>query len=184
MNPWLLLIPFLSTLAGWLFNVLAGNYILNIYIKKKETDISNQIGQLIVSNLSLNNLKEKMSSPTLIEKAMPMIETHIDEFLNIKLKEEIPMLGMFITNKTTDKVKEVFINQLRMLFPKVMQQITDNISIDLNAERLADKLLENETIHLKIKDIIKPHQKKISLFGAITGFLIGIINLIIVLLIF
>ena len=184
MNPWLLLIPFLSTLAGWFFNALAGNYLLNVYVKKKETDIANQISQLIVSNLSLSNLKEKMSNPTLIDKAIPMIETHIDEFLNIKLKEEIPMLGMFITTKTTDKVKEVFINQLRMLFPKVMQQITDNISTDLKADRLADKLLENDTIHLKIKDIIKPHLKKAGLFGATTGFLIGIMNLIIVWLIF
>lgn len=178
MNLWLLLTPLLSALAGWFLNSLVGNYVFHSYFNNKKAEILAQISNLAIQHLPLIGIEEKISSPVLIEKAMPMIETHIDEFLNVKLKDEIPMLGMLITSKTTDKIKEVFINQLRQLFPKVMEQIMKGAKDEINPENLIINTLRNSITILEIKTIFSPYIKKFRLWGAVGGFIIGVLNIV------
>ncbi len=80
-----------------------------------------------------------------------MIESHIDEFLTVKLPQEIPMLAMFVGNKTTDKIKEVFITQLKALFPKVMGTIVGDFKNTLNIKQA----VENELARVDMTALLK-----------------------------
>lgn len=130
----------------------------------------------------LKQLENKLSSPTLIDKAMPSIEKHIDEFLNVKLQQEIPMLAMFIGNKTTDKVKSVFINQLKELFPQVMTTLWADAKETLRLDKLVSEKLNEVDFRNLSQTSFSVFRKKYELTGLLGGLIIGIINVLVLLL--
>jgi hypothetical protein len=48
-------------------------------------------------------------------------------FLRIKLKDEMPMLSMFIGDKTITSLKKFFMQEIEILFPQVMKQFAANL---------------------------------------------------------
>ena len=181
MSQWLFLLPVVSAFIGLLVNTAAGRYFLKNYLPRQDDRLAQKLAKTATNQLSgLLNIESHLSNPELIEKTMPAIETHIDEFLNVKLKEEIPMLAMFIGNKTTDKIKEVFINQLKQLFPQVMLQITANLKDHLNIEATVLNQLKKTPVSVIIKEELKGINAQFQRLGLLFGFLIGLLNLIIV----
>ncbi|AHF17318.1 hypothetical protein [Niabella soli] len=178
MHYWLYLLPAISALVGYLLNRIAIGYFFNSYLPKRDNAWAQQLGKIAAEQTSGSiNLEEKISDPALIEKAMPAIEAHIDEFLNVKLKEEIPMLAMFVGTKTTDKIKEVFINQLRLLFPQVMQQIAGGLKEKLNIEQLVSRKLKDTPLSFILKKELAGIAQNFPWLGAFFGLIIGGINL-------
>ncbi|MGJ7032580.1 hypothetical protein [Niabella hirudinis] len=176
---WLFLILPASALTGWLIHWIAGNYFLNRYLPRQDAPLAAKAGQLTGRLMEQTfNMEEKISDPALIEKAMPSIEKHIDDFLNVKLKEEIPMLGMFIGNKTTDKIREVFINQLKVLFPQVMLQLAGQLKNELNPEQIVIRQLTQTPLSSLVKDDIAAKLRKYRNAGLLYGFIIGLVNLV------
>ncbi|MBO9620385.1 MAG: hypothetical protein J7539_15260 [Niabella sp.] len=178
MHYWLYLLPVLSALLGYLLNRIAMGYFLNSYLPKKDDAFAQKLGKYATEQTTGSiNLEEKISDPALIEKAMPSIETHIDEFLNVKLKEEIPMLAMFVGNKTTDKIKEVFINQLRQLFPQVMLQIAGGLKEKLEVGPLVVRKLKETPLSAILKKELAGKAQNLQWLGALFGLIIGCLNL-------
>lgn len=174
-----LLVPLVSALLGWLFcqwglTVLVRGIIAN------RTSLATKAGEFAAQRLQGSlNLSEKLGDPSLLDNAMPVIEQHIDEFLQVKLKEEMPMISMFIGNKTTDKLKEVFINQLRQLFPSIMGQLAGNLQERFNVQALVTKgLTEQPPAELRagIRKALAQPAARIRLAGLIAGLAIGLIN--------
>ena len=118
---------------------------------------------------------------------MPLIEKHMDDFLRNKLKEKMPMISMFIGDKTINTLKEVFLKEIEDLFPQVMKQFAGNLKSELNIEQMVvTKIIR----HLRRTDwnqrFIRTWQKNsaiAALSGAAIGLLIGVIQLVIILLI-
>ncbi len=142
--------------------------------------LAGKAGQFAAQRLESSlNLGEKLADPSLLDNAMPVIEQHIDEFLNVKLKEEMPMISMFIGNKTTDKLKEVFITQLRQLFPTIMGQLAGNLKERFDIKALVTNGLTGQpAAELKagINKALAQPAARIRLAGLIAGLAIGLIN--------
>lgn len=177
MNPWLYLIPLISALVGWIFNSIVYRNFLNNYLPRKKNEIAAMLGEKAGQLLPFSKIEEKIGDPSLVEKAMPMIESHIDEFLTVKLPQEIPMLAMFVGNKTTDKIKEVFITQLRTLFPKVMGTIVKDFKTTLNIREAVATEFAKTDIAVLLKEKLSGASNKFALAGLLLGLLTGLLNL-------
>ncbi len=177
MNPWLYSIPLVSALIGWLFNRVVYQQFLNSYLPARKNAIATLLGEKAEQLLPFSKIEEKIGDAALVEKAMPMIESHIDEFLTVKLPQEIPMLAMFVGNKTTDKIKEVFITQLRALFPKVMGTIVKDFKNTLNIKQAVENEFAQIDIAALLKEKLSGASKKFALAGLLLGLLIGFLNL-------
>ena len=126
---------------------------------------------------SFGGLEEKINDPRNLENVLPVIETHIDRFLNEKLKQEMPMISMFIGSKTTDKLKEVFMKEIQLLFPQVISKFAGNLTANLDIERMiASKI--NDTGTKAIEKMAKQHLateiRTFKLLGVITGFIVDL----------
>ena len=180
MNLSLLIVPLASAIVGWLLNILFGRYFLYQYLPSKQGSIAEALASKMEGILPLSKIEEKIDNPQLIEKAMPMIETHIDEFLTVKLPQEIPMLAMFVGNKTTDKVKEVFIAQVRTLFPKIMGSVASDFKASVDIKATARKELEKINLPLLLKENFNQRLQMFGYVGLISGLIIGLINLLVI----
>ena len=56
--------------------------------------------------------------------AMPFIDEKLDEFFKNKLKEKLPIISMFIGEKTITQLKGVFMDELQDLFPELIKHFT------------------------------------------------------------
>ncbi len=177
MNPWLYSIPLISALIGWIFNSIIYSHFVNRYLPGKKMTIAALIAEKAEHLLPLSKIEEKIGDPALVEKAMPMIESHIDEFLTVKLPQEIPMLAMFVGNKTTDKIKEVFITQLRALFPKVMGTLVNDFKGSLNIKQAVETEFAKIDMAALLKEKLSGTSQKFAFAGLLLGLLTGMLNL-------
>lgn len=170
-----------SGFVGWLVAYWFTTRVISGIVLKKNS-LAAGIGRFAAQHIRLDGLQDKLSDTGLLDTAMPTIEKHIDEFLEVKLKEEIPMIGMFIGNKTTDKLKAVFIKQLQALFPEIMQQLGSKLSASLDIEQLVSekmKALPDTELNQLLQ---QPLQKPFALLrwgGLLTGMLIATVNFLI-----
>lgn len=196
MNYWHFLIPLLSALTGWicirLFLKLIFRprlpqriffYTWQGFLPRHRQYMANKIGKYAAEELAgMPDIDQKVADPKNFEKVRPMIETHIDDFLRNKLKEQMPMIGMFIGDKTIITLKTIFIQEIEDLFPQVMQQFAGNLRNELNLENLiSTKMAQVSTEQIEkmfYENLSKPVQLASILGGAI-GFLIGLIQLMI-----
>ncbi|MFT3903323.1 MAG: hypothetical protein QM727_09120 [Niabella sp.] len=176
-----LLIPVASALLGWILCRAFSKYLIHNYLPSKQDSIAislaNAAENFLDKNLDINN---RLANPALMEKAMPMVETHIDHFLNVRLKEQIPMLAMFIGTSTTDKVKEVFMEQLKELFPQIMRELAGGLKNDLNISSLIHQKLQEKQVWQKIKGKLGKEISRFKLFGLLAGLFIGLVNVAII----
>lgn len=196
----LILIPIISALIGWFTNWIAIKMLFHpkIPIKivgitfqgifpKKQKQFAENLGK-VVSNelLSFKEIEEKISNPNNVQKIMPLVEEHIDNFLRVKLTQQMPMISIFIGNKTIEQLKTVFITELQELFPKVMSNYMGKLQNDLDLEKIVTEKVNNFSSD-KLEDILNSIMKKelkfVEILGGILGFIIGIFQVLITLII-
>ncbi len=199
MHAAFLFIPIISAAAFWLVIKLFIRYFFRPVapfkiaglsfqgiLPKNQEQIAKSFAAAVSKELMGSNmLRQKLAGPETLEKALPVIETHIDNFLNVKLKASLPVITMFIGERVTNQLKELFMKELEELFPSVMIQFIDGLE--------NNKEIENE-IALKIAAVpvarmeeffystVKNELKKIELGFALAGLITGIVQVIFLLL--
>ena len=130
MNYWLILIPLISAFIGWVTNWVAikmlfhprePKKILGItfhgIFPKRQQQFAEKLGKLVSAEfLSFDDIEQKISNPENLKKVMPMIETHVDDFLSNRLKDEMPVISMFIGDKTITNLKNMFMKEIESFF--------------------------------------------------------------------
>jgi uncharacterized membrane protein YheB (UPF0754 family) len=200
MYPALFLIPIIPAITCWLlirffikyfFRPLqpvkiAGINFWGILPHNKEF-IVNTLSQIVRKELLNSNvLRDKLTGPDTLQKTMPVIEMHIDNFLNIKLKDAIPVISMFVGDKIMKQLKELFMKELEELFPSVMSQFISGLSQSKELEKeIVVKLngIQIATIENRFYQTFKKELKRIEFIFALIGLTAGILQLIIILIV-
>jgi hypothetical protein len=136
----LIIAPIMSAILGWLISWL---FIKAIFMSwnggVKKIINAMDVEQMITTEACLNEF----------ETALPMIDTQFDQFFKQKLGEKMPMISMFIGEKTVSQLKEVFIEELKLLFPSLVHQFIEHAKYDF-ANNLSNKwraILEPSLLH-------------------------------------
>lgn len=199
MNFWLLLIPVISAFIGWFTNWVAikmlfhprlPRNILGIRIQgifpKRQQQFAEKLGRLVSEELlSFNELESKIAGPENVEKIMPLIERHLDDFLRNRLSDVFPVISMFIGDKTIQQLKTVFMDELRNIFPGVMKGYMKNLQQELDLEKIViDRVsaFSSDKLESIIMQIMARELRFVEILGGVLGFLIGLIQVLITLL--
>jgi len=189
---WYYLLPFISGLIGWMINTILLRLLFEPFqpkkfiffsfqgiLPKKQQQLANQLANLVAEQFPLNDIKGKILSPESVSAMLPAAETAIDDFLRKKLVEKMPMLSMFITDRLINELKNIFIDEIKTLFPILINEYADKI---LNKHELKSTIqnylnnlsAEQIEIYIKKNTLIL---KVLNWWGFIIGFLIGILQL-------
>lgn len=187
------LLPLISAFIGWITNWVAIKMLfhpkeeinfLGIKIQgifpKRQKQFAQKLGTLVAKELiSFEEIANKINTPSTIQKALPIIETHVQQFIDKKLKEEIPLLSMFIPEKTITKLQANIVEEVEMLLPVLLNNMLDGMQRDLNVEKMVvDKVeaFSSDKLESILMDIMKREFRFVELVGAVLGFLIGLIQ--------
>jgi uncharacterized membrane protein YheB (UPF0754 family) len=197
---WLYTIPFISAFIHWLTIWMALKllfhprqpkkilgFTLHGVFPKRQRQIAESIGRIVGQELlSFDDIEKTITNPANVERILPLAEEHIDNFLRVKLKESMPMIAMFIGDKTINQLKEVFMKELADLFPVIMKNYVAHLKSDLDLERIVvDKIanFSSERLETLLNDIITKEFRFVEVIGAALGFFIGIVQILLTLLI-
>jgi len=198
MDYWFLLIPFLSALTGWLLNSLLMKRLFRpMHPKKifgityqgafpaKQNELAEKIGTIISEKIfSVKELEEKITAPSNFEKLMPVVEEHIDLFLKKKLVEQMPMISMFIGEKTIRQLKKIFMDELQALFPEIIKNYLYNLQSGTDLKKIiVQKItsLHPEKAETAFFSTLSKETRNFKMAGALTGFIAGIIQVLLTL---
>jgi len=196
---WLYTIPFISAFIHWLtiwmalkllFHPRTPKKILGFTLHgvfpKRQKQIAESLGKIVGQELlSFGDIEKTITNPANVAKILPLAEEHIDHFLRTKLKESMPMIGMFIGDKTIGQLKAVFMKELEELFPVIMKNYVANLKNDLDLERIVVEKIANfssDKLEDMLNQILTKEFRFVEVIGAALGFFIGLLQIFLTLL--
>ncbi len=197
MNAWFFIVLPLAAGMGWCFTAWAlmllfkplhpkkilGFSIQGILPKRKE-EIAERLGKLGASLISVGELEEKITQPENIKKIMPLAAEHIDHFLRVKLVKSMPVVGMFVGDKTINNLKALFMTELEDLFPQIMAGYLDGLKTDLDIAAIIREKINAypvADIERAFRQALRKELGLLKLSGACIGLLIGLVQVIVAL---
>lgn len=195
----LFLIPVISAFIGWFTNWIAikmlfhpkePKKILGITIQgifpKRQQQFAEKLGKLVSQELlSFADIQQKLVHPDNIQKLMPVVEEHIDQFLRKKLAEEMPVISMFIGENTIQQLKGIFMKELESLFPVIMQRYMGHLQQELDLEKIVTQKVaafSSDKLEDILQSILSKEFRFVELIGGVLGFIIGLLQVLLTLL--
>lgn len=199
MNYWLILIPLISAFIGWFTNWIAIKMlfhpkkpikILGITIHgifpKRQKQFAEKLGKMVSAELlSFKDIEAKIANPENVKQLMPFVEEHIDYFLRNKLSEQMPIISMFIGDKTITQLKTVFLAELETMFPLIMSKYMGHLQEQLDLEKIVTEKVSNfstEKLEEILVGIMSKEFRFVEIIGGVLGFLIGLLQVVITML--
>ncbi len=191
----LYLIPVISAFIGWFTNWIAikmlfhpkkpikilGITFIGIF-PKRQAQFAEKLGKLVSAELlSFDDIESKITNTDNIDQLMPQIDAHIDHFLRVKLADQMPVISMFIGDKTIQQMKSVFMTELKEIFPSIMKSYMGNLKKDLDLEKIVIEKVKgfsSDKLEQILNDIMSKEFRFVEIIGGVLGFIIGIIQVI------
>ena len=125
-----------------------------------------------LGQIDLTELLPLLTKNDPFDALKPMINEKLDDFFRHKLSAKLPMISMFIGEKTIEELKEVFMEELALLFPFLISEFSVHLNKDLHTQW--DQKF-SKIIQQKIIQASRPFRWVAFALGAIWGMVIALI---------
>ena len=190
-------LPIIAALIGWFTNYLAVKMLfhprkpINLLVlkvqgifPKRQKDLAEKLGKIVSEELiSVNDLAESIQNPENITEVKSVIDQKIDRFLNEKLKEAVPMISMFMSEELLGKIKTSLRTEFESVLPEIIDVVSKKLDQNVNIEKIVyERVVEFSSSKLEqiLFSIMKKEFKFIELVGAMLGFIIGLVQVLLI----
>ncbi len=186
--------PFVAAFTGWfttwiaiymLFHPRNPKRFLGITIQgifpKRQRQVAEKLGSVVAKELiHFDEIAAQLKDPEMLKGLNPVIERHLDNFLQVKLKEKLPIISMFVGDGTMQKIKDGMLEEIALLLPEIIHQYTDALSEKIDIEKMVTEKVTNFSSD-KLEEILQAVMKKefhfLEIIGGVLGFAIGLIQM-------
>ena len=189
-------LPFIAALTGWVTNWVAvkmlfhprepknfGFFKVQGVFPKRQKLLAEKLGDVVANELfSIDDVVNKMKEADNSE-VLKFVELKLDNFINNKIGQEMPMLAMFLNDDIKAKIKGVLLSEIQEVIPGVVDSYANKLKNDINVKEIVYKKVVNfssNKLEKILYSIMKKEFKFIEILGAILGFIIGIIQVILI----
>ena len=184
-------LPFIAALVGWFTNFIAvkmlfhpkkpinilGVYKLQGVFPKNQQEVAEKIGKMVAEELlSSEDLKDKLNNPENLLSIKTLVEAKIDYYLNVTFPKSYPITAVLVGEKRKAKFKTNVMGEIDESVPAMINSYMDNIEEKFNVEHIIKEkvaLLPPDRLEDLIMKLLKREFKFIEYIGAVIGFIIG-----------
>ncbi len=165
----IILLPLLVACFGWL---ISWGFIKIIFFPHQSIRLAGKQWQSLFSKkagqISIGQILPELTQGDSFQKLLPFIDAKLDEFFKERLVQKMPVISMFIGDKTITQLKEVFLEELAQIFPDLLSEFTQSSANTflLNLEAKWSK---------KIEQYLLKASQKIRIMAFCLGFIWGLI---------
>lgn len=193
-----ILLPIIAAAIGWFTNWVAIKMLFHPRKKirilffdiqgifpKRQYAMAEKIGKMVATELlNVSDFKDRINDPKNLESINQNIEAKVDQYLDETFPAKYPMMSMLLGKKARLKMKGDFLKEVQSVTPVVIDKYMENLEGTFDVEKIVRQkvsLLSPITLENLIMEILKKEFQFIELIGAVLGFLIGVIQVLLVL---
>ena len=191
-------LPFIAALVGWFTNFIAvkmlfypkepvnilGLFKLHGIFPKNQQQVAEKLGKMVAEELlSSEDLKEKLSHPENILSVTEVVEAKIDFYLNVTFPKQYPITSTLVSEKRKGKIKDDLMAEVNETIPAAVEGYVSNIEERFNVEQIIKEKVSHlapERLENLLMTLLKKEFKFIEYIGAVIGFIIGWIQVLMV----
>jgi uncharacterized membrane protein YheB (UPF0754 family) len=189
------LTPVITGLIGWFTNWLAIKmlfkprkpfWVLGFnfqgLVPKRQAELAIQTAEIIEKELLHQHLITQAVQGVNIE---PMIEESVSRLIEDKLAanlKQIPMLGALINPTTINAIKEIAVKEMLIESKQIIDKFATDIEQRFDVKSIVQSKVEEfdlDKLEKIVKSVSQKEFKMIEFVGALLGFLIGFVQLIV-----
>lgn len=194
----LFIIPLISAAIGWITNYVAikmlfypreeKNFLFfkfqGIFPKRQDV-LAKRLGKIVAEELfSLEIIKQRVDNPITRKEIKQRVEVEVAIYLRERVKAKIPIAAdLFLNDKRIEQLKDIICKELEGFIPKMMDEFSHRLD-QIDIEKIVYSKVaafSNEKLEALLMGVLKKELKFIELAGAILGFLIGLIQMLLIL---
>ncbi|MGE4551398.1 MAG: DUF445 family protein [Opitutales bacterium] len=194
MNDLLYAMPVIGALIGWLTNWVAvkmlfhpkkplrlGIVTVQGDFPKRQQAFAEKLGSVVSNELfSVDEVTSKIRAQATNKELMSLILERVREVLEKKLEKHFPVVGMFVSGNTLDKVANEFAEDVRAMLSQLADRIAIGIENEMDVEAIVREKVSgfsSDKLEEILFAIMKREFRFVELVGAVLGFLIGSVQL-------
>jgi len=196
-SPLLYILPIIAAWIGWITNYLAIKMLFYPHNPKKilgltfhgvfpkrQAQIAEKLGDLVANELfSIHDISNKIEELSTQPEALDEVGKRIEKTIRGKLISSFPMLSMFLSDEMIEKVTNLFKGELEDFLRESARGLAFKMEESVNVQALVrDKVqtFSSNKIEELLVDFMKQEFRFIEKIGAVLGFLIGVIQVILI----
>lgn len=187
------LIPIIGAFIGWITNWLAIKmlfhprkpidlkvFTLHGVFPKNKKNIATNLGKIVQKDLiSFDDIKNRLQEPESMANFKDEISVHVERIIREKV-ESMTIAKVFISENFIQNLHQMAVEEIEMALPGVIEKYINKIEEKVDIQEMvfekvnnfSDEKLENLLLAITNKEF-----KFIEIVGAVLGFLIGIIQM-------
>ncbi len=190
-------LPVIAAITGWITNFLAIKmlfhpkkevkvlfFTLQGIFPKRQQVLAERLGKIVASELfSFKDIKDRFTSTSTAIEINKILDEKLEDFLDVKLKASIPMLGMFLNAEVKEKIKNTLHEEFQNILPDILNKYSEKLEQDIDIEHIVSQKVaafSSDKLEEILFSIMKKEFKFIELIGAVLGFMIGLIQLMLI----
>jgi len=191
------LLPILAALIGWITNYLAIKMLFHPHQPKKilgltfqgvfpkrQAQIAEKLGDLVANELfSMQDVAQKIEDLSTQPEVLEEVGKRIEKTIRGKLISAFPMLSMFLSDEMIEKVTNLFKGELEDFLRVSAQGLAIKMEDSVDIQGLVREKVQAFSSN-KIEELLLSFMEQefrfIEKIGAVLGFLIGCIQVILV----
>ncbi|XZF15383.1 DUF445 domain-containing protein [Chitinophagaceae bacterium MMS25-I14] len=190
--------PVVAAFTGWfttwiaiymLFHPREPKRFLGITIQgvfpKRKQQFAEKMGSIVANELlHFREIAQHITDPGQLAALKPGIEQHVDTFLQVRLKEKMPMIAMFAGESTLAKIKEGLLEEIDLMLPDVIGQYADNLEQKIDIHKIVSEKVSGfstDKLEELMLGIMSKEFRFVEVIGAVLGFMIGLIQMLLAL---
>lgn len=188
--------PLIGGVIGWVTNFVAikmlfyprnpvklGLFKIQGVFPKRQKMFAERISKVVSEELlHIDEIKDAIKKPENLEEVYGMIDEKIEVFLKTKLGQAMPLLAMFINDKSIATIKGVLTEEVKGMLPEAIDKFADNLESHFDIQEVVFQKVAAfpvEKLEGVLMGILQKELKFIEIVGAVLGALIGVIQVII-----
>jgi uncharacterized membrane protein YheB (UPF0754 family) len=198
MQIWVLcLLPVVAAIIGYSTNYLAVKMLFHprdkkrilffdvqgIFPKRQEA-LGARLGEIVARELvSVDDISEKIKQAASSDQMQQAVDEHLDRLIREKLPVIFPMMAMFLNDELIVKIKKVFQAEILNITSDLTDKMSGNLKQTLNIEEMVrEKVVQfsSDKLEAVLFEIMRKEFKFIEIVGGILGFVIGVVQVMIV----
>lgn len=190
-------LPIIAAIIGWVTNFLAIKMLFHprkkidlfffsiqgIFPKRQEV-LAERLGKMVSNELfSFKDIKDRFTNTSTAIEINKVLDEKLEDFIEVKLKSSLPMLAMFLNKEARAKIKDTLHQEFQNILPDILNKYSEKLERDIDIEEIVSKKVSafsSDKLEQILFSIMKKEFKFIEILGGILGFLIGIIQLLII----
>jgi len=153
-------------------------------LPKRRKELAESIGRTVDRELiSHNDIGDLVRDPSFQEGIVHIIGAKLDEFLTERLAVLKVFLGGSIQKKLIKKIRDALSKEIVSFLPELSEQAMDLMEAQLDVRKIVVDRIEAfdlQRLERLVRRIAGAELKHIELFGAVLGFLIGLVQALLV----